>query len=88
MQTRNFISFYCPTCYILNVSNNLQMLKKLTLILIGILFLATGVISTFGLIVYSLKEKDNYGFWGLLISVSIICLGTYSIFKGIQNRIS
>ena len=49
--------------------------------LIGIVLILIGLFLTFGIIVYSLKEHDNNGFFGFFISLGLTCLGIYFLWK-------
>jgi hypothetical protein len=59
---------------------------KFLLILSGILILLTGLFMSFGILVYSLKEKDNNGFAGLMITSTYLSAGVYCLIKGIKRK--
>jgi len=59
---------------------------KISLLLAGIVIILLGLFLTMGILVYSLKENDNYGFFGLIISFGIVGLGIYYLVKGIKTK--
>lgn len=60
---------------------------KIILIIIGIGILLLGLFLTFGILVYSLKEKDNDVFYGYLISTGLIVLGIYLLVRGLKIKL-
>ena len=61
-------------------------LKKMILIVAGIVFIVLGLLMSFGIIVYSLKEQDGEGFNYLFISAGIIILGLCFIVGSKKNN--
>ncbi len=57
---------------------------KILLIIIGIGLILLGFYLTFGILVYSFKEKDNDVIYAFCISAGIIIIGIYSIVRGRQ----
>lgn len=57
---------------------------KILLIIIGIGLILIGLYLTFGILVYSFKEKDNDVLYAYCFSAGIITIGIYSIVKGRQ----
>ena len=55
-------------------------------ILIGIVIILLGLFLTFGITVYSLKEQDNNGFYGFIISFTFIGLGIHLLMKVIKRN--
>ncbi len=55
-------------------------------ILIGIVLILLGLFLAFGITVYSLKEQDNNGFYGLIISFTFIGLGIHLLLKVIRRN--
>ena len=60
------------------------MIKKLILIIFGVLILISGILLTFGILISSIKENDNEGFYGFFISIGLIILGIYSFIRGLK----
>jgi hypothetical protein len=54
---------------------------KISFLLAGILIILLGMFLTMGILVYSLKENDNYGFFGFIISFSLIGFGIALLVK-------
>jgi H+/Cl- antiporter ClcA len=57
------------------------MAKKVLYIITGILLTLLGLFLSFGILIYSLKEKDNYGFWGWSLTFTMIICGIFLILK-------
>ncbi|MEJ7779934.1 MAG: hypothetical protein WKF68_10110 [Daejeonella sp.] len=57
------------------------MARKILFVILGILLAGLGLFISFAILVYSLKEQDNSGFfcWGL--TFPMIIAGIYSILK-------
>lgn len=64
------------------------MAKKLILIITGVILLIAGLFTTFGILVYSLKENDYVGFYGFFISFGLIGIGIYSLVRGINQKLN
>jgi hypothetical protein len=56
-------------------------MTKLASVIIVIAIIAFGVFLSFSILVYSLKEQDNAGFYGMILSFGLIFLGFYTIKK-------
>jgi hypothetical protein len=54
---------------------------KISLLLSGIVIILLGLFLSFGILVYSLKENDNYGFFGFIVSFGLIGLGISLLVK-------
>jgi cytochrome bd-type quinol oxidase subunit 1 len=67
----------------------MRIFEGIILLGFGVLILMGGLFLTFSIVVYSLKEQDNEGFWYLILSVLMILLGGTSLLSGwtkINNR--
>jgi len=60
---------------------------KIILILLSIAILIFGLYLTIGVLVYSLKEKDNNGFYGFFISIGLILFGIFLLVKGLRIKL-
>lgn len=58
--------------------------RKLILIIIGILLIIIGLFLTFGILVSSLKEGDD--FYGFFISFGLIGVGIFCLTRGIKIK--
>ncbi len=59
---------------------------KTTLLLIGISLLVLGLLLTLAIFLYSLKEKDNGGFYYLILSLGFVVPGTYCLVKSNKTK--
>jgi hypothetical protein len=57
------------------------MARKILFIITGLLLAGLGLFISFGILVYSLKEQDNNGFWGWGLTFPMIIAGIYLILK-------
>lgn len=67
----------------------MRIFEGIILLGLGILILIGGLFLSFNIVVYSLKEQDNEGFWYLILSALMILLGGASVSSGwnkINNR--
>lgn len=57
------------------------MARKIFFVISGLLLAVLGLFISFGIFVYSLKEQDNNGFWGCLLSIPMIIAGIFLVIK-------
>jgi hypothetical protein len=66
-------------------------MKKLTIKILlisgGLGLILLGLFLTFGILVYSLKEKDKNGFYGFFFSFGLIGIGIYILTNGIGLKL-
>ncbi|MFN8166120.1 MAG: hypothetical protein U0X76_08125 [Bacteroidia bacterium] len=56
---------------------------KTVYVVIGVLLILAGILLSFGIVISSVKEGDESGYIGLLISFAMIGFGIYNL---IRNR--
>ncbi|MBL4654791.1 MAG: hypothetical protein JKY33_03100 [Bacteroidia bacterium] len=54
---------------------------KIIKIIAGLSLMVLGLLLTFGITLYSLKENDNNGFYGFILSFSLIALGGFIVIR-------
>jgi hypothetical protein len=59
---------------------------KILLIFFGVCVTLSGLYLTFGFLIYSQKEKDDNGFYGIFLSVSLFLVGLLLISKGLRFK--
>jgi len=60
---------------------------KITMCTAGILLIALGIALSLGITIYALKEKDDFGFVGFIISFALAGIGIYSFRKGLKEKV-
>ncbi len=57
------------------------MTRRILFVISGLLLIGIGLFINFGLLIYTLKENDNSGFWGWGLTLPMIIAGVYFILK-------
>ena len=62
-------------------------MTKIISTILGVALIVFGLFLSFGILVYSLKEKDNEGFYWFILSFGLIGLGVFIIIKGWKKQL-
>jgi hypothetical protein len=63
-----------------------NQLSKIIFVSVGLLLILFGSYLTLGIFVYSMKERDNEGYYFLIVSVGLLITGITVLAKGVRKK--